>query len=178
MERVISRLAVVLLALVAIVGCGKGSQTNRLARGATKGLIVPQQSIDKLKLGMTPAAVRQVFGKPDAVQQASESETGKPIDDWLYRRRGLTAEFRQVTNGRFSLAGVFTTSPQERSASGAGVGRTERQLKAALTGLDCGPGDPGERWCTVGGNTPDARQTVFFLRSGRVTEVRVLITYS
>jgi hypothetical protein len=141
------------------------------------GLIVPQRSIDRLALGMTPAAVRRIYGKPDAVKQLSESETGKPINDWLYRKRGLTAEFRQVNGSRLSLAGVFTTSARHRTRSGGGVGSTERQLTGGLDGVHCGPTDPGQRWCTLGGGAIGSPQTVFVLRRGRVTEVRVILTF-
>jgi hypothetical protein len=138
---------------------------------------VPQRSIDRLALGLTPAQVRRVFGAPVRVKRLSESESGKPIVDWLYPERGMTAEFRRVKDGRMTLAGIFTTSADQRTASGDGVGSSEAQLARGLDGVDCGPGDPGQRWCTLGGESLGSPQTVFVLRGREVTEVRVLITY-
>ena len=57
---------------------------------------------------MTPAEVRRLFGTPDRIQRLGESETGKPISDWTYRRHGLVAEFRLVKGSRLSLG----NSPQ------------------------------------------------------------------
>lgn len=141
------------------------------------GLIVPQRSIDRLALGMTPARVRELFGEPDSVEDFSESESGAPILDWRYHKRGITAEFRDVKGSRSTLAGIFTTSAHQRTASDRGVGSTEAELSHDLDGLDCGAADPGQRWCTLGGDSVGSAQTVFVIRRGAVTEVRVLITF-
>lgn len=71
------------------------------------GLIVPQRSIDRVSLGMTRSKVRHVYGAPTAVRSLAESETGKPIVQWTYRRQQLIVRFR----GPHLVAGqVLTTS--------------------------------------------------------------------
>jgi hypothetical protein len=163
-------------AALAAASCGGGTRDARTP-APLAGRIVVQASIDRLALGMSPTEVRRIYGEPEAVKHYSESETGKPIDDWVYRRRSLVAEFREVRDGRLSLAGITTFSRRQRTESGIGVGSTEAELTREIDGADCGETDPGERWCTVGGGGRDAAQTVFVLRRGKVTEVRVLITF-
>jgi hypothetical protein len=172
-------LVALLVGVVAATGgCGDdGSTAATVTTPAQSGLIVPQRSIDRLVLGMTPRRVRQLYGKPDSVQRSAESETGNPISTWRYTGRRIDAMFRNVNTSRFSLAGVFTTSARQRSASGAQVGISERQLTRRLDGLDCGPTDPGQRWCTLGSGRIGQRQTLFVVRKDRVTEVRIFIAF-
>jgi hypothetical protein len=138
---------------------------------------VPQHSIDRLYLGMASSQVRRLLGRPDRVEHSSESETGKPISDWVYRKSGLTAEFRRVKDGRVSLAGISTTSRGERTASGLGIDSTERELRRDLGAVQCISTDLGQRWCSIGKGALGSPETLFVLRRGRVTEVRVLITF-
>ena len=142
-----------------------------------RGLIVPQQSIDTLVLGMSGDEVRRLYGRPDEVKRLAESEAGTPIHDWLYRDKGMTAEFRQTGAAKFELKGLFTTSAAQRTEDGAGVGSSEEEVTRAVDDLDCGPGDPGERWCTLDGDVIGTPQTIFVMRTGKVVEVRVLETF-
>ena len=162
----------------AVGGCGDdGSTPATVTTPARSGVIVPQHSIDRLVLGMTPRRVRELYGRPDSVERSGESETGKPISTWRYTGRRLDAMFRHVDGHQFSLAGLFTTSPRQRTASGVRVGISERQLTRRLEGLDCGPTDPGQRWCTLGSGQDGKRQTLFVVRKDRVTEVRILLAF-
>lgn len=143
------------LALAVSLGGCEGSGSVSVARTAPRArLIVPQRSIDRLALGMTPARVRELYGEPDRVEDFSESESGSPILAWRYHKRGITAEFRDVKGTDSTLAGIFTTSAHQRTASEVGVGSTEAELSHNLDGLDCGPADPGQRWCRSLTSTP------------------------
>lgn len=167
-------LQIAALAALALSGCTDNSSPGP-SQQPQPGLIVPQRSIDRLALGMTPIEVRRLFGRPDSTDRASESETGKPIYIWTYREQGLRAAFR-ARSGRVSLDDIETTMSAHRTASGAGVASTEAELEASIDGLHCAPTNPGERWCTLGPATNGSPQTVFVIRRGKVTAVRVLIT--
>jgi hypothetical protein len=160
----------VMLALVALVaGCGGGGHDE-----PRTGLIVPHHSIDRLELGMTEGQVQRLFGEPDSRVPLSESESGKPIVDWRYDKRGLKAEFREVKGDRLTLAGIFTTSPRERTKSGVGVGTSEDVLRKKLSGLDC---NPEPNWCTLGNGGIDSTQTIFAIKNGRVREAWVITAF-
>lgn len=164
--------------ITTVAACGEDeSTTSESATPPRERLIVPQHSVDRLVLGMTPTQVHRAYGKPDVAMRSSESETGKPISEWRYKKRQITAQFRHVNADHFSLAGVATNSASQRTATGAGVGDSERALTRKLRGLDCGPADPGQRWCTLGRGTVGTRQTLFVVRKDVVTEVRTFIAF-
>jgi len=142
-----------------------------------RGLIVPQRSIDTLALGMSAEDVRRLYGRPDTVKRFSASETGTPIEDWLYRHKGMTVELHRMGAGRFELKALFTTSAAQRTEAGAGVGSSLEEVTRAVDDIDCGREDPGERWCTLGGDAIGDPQTVFMLRRGKVFKVVVIETF-
>ena len=142
------------------------------------GLIVPQKSIDVLALQMSPQTVKARLGRPQRVERSSESETGRPIYDWIYTRRKLVATFRRIKGKRLALAGISTTNTRQRTRHGGRVGLTAGTLRARVPGLDCRSNGGSERWCTLGASLPLGHpQTAFVLRKGRVREVSILITW-
>jgi hypothetical protein len=162
----------VAVAAAGLAGCsGDDSTAIRPAAAESQGIVV-QRSIAGLRLGMSAKAARAVLGEPDAVRRQSESETGRRILHWVYRQRKVAADFRRGRAG-LRLVSVSTRSPRYRTASGLGAGSSESEVKHRLGGADCGPADPGTRWCTVDGSGPGDTQTIFRLRRGRVFEVTV-----
>jgi hypothetical protein len=134
---------------------------------SANGSLVPQGSIRGVKVGMTLTQVRERLGNP-----TSNRATRHPI-------LGLTRTLRygQLTvslDGRASTApvtAVVTESRADRTASGLGVGSTERQLRAGLKGLKCET-DLGYRTCVLGVLRPGRLVTDFSLStSGRVKRV-------
>ena len=134
---------------------------------SANGSLVPQGSIRGVKVGMTLTQVRERLGNP-----TSNRATRHPI-------LGLTRTLRygQLTvslDGRASTApvtAVVTESRADRTASGLGVGSTERQLRSGLKGLKCET-ELGYRTCVLGVLRPGRLVTDFSLStSGRVKRV-------
>lgn len=134
---------------------------------AANGSLVPQGSIRGVKVGMTLTQVRERLGNP-----TSNRATRHPI-------LGLTRTLRygQLTvslDGRANTApvtAVVTGSRADRTASGLGVGSTERQLRSGLRGLKCET-SLGYRTCVLGVLRPGRLVTDFSLStSGRVKRV-------
>src|SRR5262249_51536725 len=71
-----------------------------------------------------------------------------------------------------AVTDVQTTRTSEKTASGAGVGSTEAQLKAKVKGLTCKT-ESGYRHCYLGKFLPGRRVTDFSMGNGRVTRVDV-----
>jgi hypothetical protein len=105
-----------------------------------------------------------------------ESAAPKPLDEWLYRRPDLTAEFRLIDGRRFTLAAISTTGAGERTANGVGVGSSEAVLRQRLPTARCVAHD-SVRTCTTGGENLGDRQTDYTIRRGRVTEVNITIVF-
>ena len=134
---------------------------------SANGSLVPQGSIRGVKVGMTLTQVRERLGNP-----TSNRATRHPI-------LGLTRTLRygQLTvsfDGRANTApvtAVVTESRADRTASGLGVGSTERQLRSGLKGLKCET-ELGYRTCVLGVLRPGRLVTDFSLStSGRVKRV-------
>lgn len=134
---------------------------------SANGSLVTQGSIRGVKVGMTLTQVRERLGNP-----TSNRATRHPI-------LGLTRTLRYgqltvVFDGRASTApvtAVVTESRADRTASGLGVGSTERQLRSGLKGLKCKT-ELGYRTCVLGVLRPGRLVTDFSLStSGRVKRV-------
>jgi hypothetical protein len=159
-----------------LAACGSGSDGGDGEPAQTPGrkLIVPGSGIDGISVRMSESEVRVRLGKPVRVKRMSEGHTGVPISKWIYPARGLEVSLRGETP-RGQVSEVATRSRMHRTREGVGVGTTERQLETALDDADCGTGDTGNRWCTIGDVDDDGVQTVFEVRDGQVTEAWVII---
>ncbi|TML60224.1 MAG: hypothetical protein E6G22_11435 [Actinobacteria bacterium] len=126
--------------------------------------IVPQRGIAGVRLEMTRAQVRAVLGMPATVVHGS-NDFGSFT---AYRYRGLRVTFQ----GNRTVTAIFTTRAGERTAAGVGVGSTEGQVRAKVTGVRCRT-ESGFRHCFVGRFLPGKRVTDFRIKRGHVTSVQV-----
>ena len=123
-------------------------------------VLVVQQGMAGIRLGMTQAKVRAKLGKPVSVMRGS-NEFGRYTE---LRYRGLRVTFQ----GNASVTAISTTSRRERTARGIGVGSPVTAVRARVAGVRCTRGH-----CLVGKLLPGRRATDFFLRKGRVSAITV-----
>ena len=134
------------------------------AAAPAQAVIVPQRSIAGVSIGATQAQVRAVLGTPLQVRRG-RNEFG-PYVDLGYRRLRVTFQgARRVTS-------VSTTRTAERTASGVGVGSTERVLLQRIRVVSCAT-NFGFRRCTVGDELPGRKVTAFHMKNGRVSRVTI-----
>ena len=129
--------------------------------------IVVQSSIRGVALGMTPAEVRTALGAPVASGVSPNPIIGK-VRIWRYA--GLRIMFDSARAGRTVLA-ITSTSRDDRTVSGAGVGSREADVRRLVPGARC-MARYGYRSCTVGGGKAGQIVTDFSISgAGRVTRV-------
>ena len=153
---------------------GSSESRRRRARAAVvaaaAALILPSpadavirlnQGMAGVRIGMTPAEVRERLGAP-----SSRTRHGR-ITNLIYRRPGVVVSFlaRRVVV-------LSTAGRRERTRRGVGVGSTERAVRRLVPGARCESAE-GVRTCSVGGLDVGDRNTVFVLRGGRVRSVTV-----
>ncbi len=131
------------------------------AAGAT---IVPQKGIAGVSLGMSKGKVTAVLGTPKSVKHGT-NDFGK------YTKFGYTG-LEIIFQGNASATSIATTRRSEKTASGVGVGSTEVQVKAKVTGVKCKT-EAGFRHCFVGKFVAGKRVTDFTIKRGHVTRVSV-----
>jgi outer membrane protein assembly factor BamE (lipoprotein component of BamABCDE complex) len=126
--------------------------------------IVPQQGIAGVRLGMSQAKVRAVLGRP-ASRKHGTNDFGAYT---TFRYAGLAITFQ----GNAAVTSMSTTRRSEKTASGVGVGSTEAQVRARVSGVTCKT-EFGSRHCYLGAFLVGHRVTDFFIKRGRVTRVNV-----
>jgi len=131
-----------------------------------QAVIQVQRGISGVTLKMTPVQVRAALGTPAKVKHGSNPFG--PFTQYRYRG-GITVTFQ----GNATVTAVAVTGRTDRTASGVGVGSTEKAVKRGVHGVKCEPGNhPGAvHSCHVGSFKPGHRVTDFLLRGGRVTRV-------
>ena len=128
---------------------------------------MPQQSLRGLKIGMVPSQVRAVAGQPTSNKIVSHSLLGKT----RRMRFGKVEVTFRGTSAAAPVVNLTTTSRNERTTGGIGVGSSEKQLAAKLVGERCVT-ELGYRHCYLGKWNPGFVVTDFSIsKSGRVTQV-------
>lgn len=126
-------------------------------------MLVPQQSIRSIELGITRPAIVARLGRPSAVQRGT-NDFG-PYTELRYRGLRITLTGGAVTQ-------VETTSASDRTPDGAGVGSSEAFLRSHVQGLRCAT-EAAVRHCHLGAYRAGRVVTDFFLRSGAVWRIVV-----
>jgi hypothetical protein len=161
------RVLVVLVVSVVLSGCGGDGDGGGGHSREQAGTIEPRKSIAGIRLGMAEAEVRALLGEPDAVKP-SELHGGWTL--WVYRDRQLRVTFAG------GVWDIRTTNAGDRTASGVGVGSTEREVRRAMPDVSCGPyGGPRRYrdWRTCVDRRSRGPFTQFTLVRERVTLVTV-----
>lgn len=158
-----SRSAAFPLALLAAAALACAAAADTTLRAP----IVVQASIRGVALGMTPAEVRSALGTPAGSGVSPNPIVGK-VRVWRYP--GLRIVFDSTRAGRTVLS-VTTTSRDDRTVAGVGVGSPEADVARSVRGVRCAT-RYGYRSCMVGGGRPGQIATDFSISgAGRVTRV-------
>lgn len=129
--------------------------------------LVPQQSLRGLKIGMVASQVRAVAGTPSINKIVSHPLLGKT----RRMRFGKVEVTFRGTSATAPVINLTTTSRNERTSGGIGVGSSERALAAKLTGERCVT-ELGYRHCYLGKWSAGYVVTDFSIsKAGRVTQV-------
>jgi hypothetical protein len=129
--------------------------------------LVPQQSLRGLKIGMLANQVRAVAGNPTSNKITSHPIMGKTR---VMKFGRVEVTFRGIGKAA-TVVNLSTTSRNERTSGGIGVGSSERALAAKLAGERCLT-ELGYRHCYLGKWKPGSVVTDFSIsKSGRVTRI-------
>ena len=123
--------------------------------------LVPQRGMAGISLGMAPAKVRAVLGRPLAVTHR-KNEFG-PYTEYRY-----PFLLRVGFQGNGGVTSIETRGHRERTAGGIGVGSTREEVRRRIRGVRC-----EDAHCYLGSFLAGRRVTGFFLRDGRVTRIVV-----
>jgi hypothetical protein len=144
-------------------GCATVAAAAVIATPAS-AVIVPQRSIAGVRLSMKPQQVRLKLGQPDKTRHPRSDIFGR-YTSWYYGRTRVDM-FRGG-----NVFNVTTTSPSQKTSSGAGVGSTEADVRAGVRHVRCRT-EFGHRHCSVGMFSPGRTVTDFQLSpAGVVTRV-------
>jgi hypothetical protein len=132
-------------------------------------VIVPQQGMAGIRLGMTQAQVRAAAGAPASNTSRDDDIVGPTR---VYRYPTFTAQF----DGKGTAARVFsvyTKTGAERTKRGIGVGSRRADVAAKVPGVTC-KRESGLHHCIIGKLLPGRTITDFLLNGkGRVKSVVV-----
>jgi hypothetical protein len=111
------RAAVALAAVALVPGCGREDEPTRSAApDGPRGRLTPD-AIGPVHVGMTPAEVERLFGRPDRRRPVNLGLGPAPEVDWVWTRGG--AETRLLFDTRRDrLAAYCTDDPRFATADG------------------------------------------------------------
>jgi hypothetical protein len=136
---------------------------------AAGAVIVPQEGLKGLTLGMTVDDVRGVLGKPDRFRTV-RSENAGPLREWRY---GLTRVTFDGTAPDAKVLSLDTRSRAERTAAGVGVGSRKATIKRKVPKVRCLVEFSYDH-CFIGAFRAGEIVTDFAIgRTGKVTRVTV-----
>lgn len=141
------------LGLLALVACASAS-----------AVIIPQQSIGGVKIGMSETKVKAKLGEPLRVRSGS--------NDFGYWRTLVYKNVSVSFQTGSKATSVRTTSKSERTARGVGVGSTLAEVRAGLSGETC-KREFGIHHCWLGNWDAGRVITEFRLEKNRVSAVRI-----
>jgi hypothetical protein len=128
-------------------------------------MIVPQQSLAGVHLLMSRAGVEHVLGAPKSLKSIPDEIQG------TVRRMdyGKTKVYLSATEDG-TVFSITTTDRRQKTASGVGVGSSERAIKRGVKAVTCA-GPQRLRHCTVGRLLAGQRVTSFVLTKDRVRRI-------
>ncbi len=134
--------------------------------------IVIQKGMAGVSLGMTRAQIVARLGRPSRTR-TGRNDLGRYVQ-LVYFGAGVEITFQ--SGGKATA--IATALGYERTASGVGVGSTEKQVRAKVPGLHCQTPPESARHCFIGNFRPGTRVTDFvFRRGGIVTRVTVGVVF-
>jgi len=160
------RTALVVVLATVIGSCGGGEPAKSPAPIGGRSIAI-DTGLAGVSLGMPASAVRRQLGVPDAMQAVGVGENGDSASVWTYRREHVTVQIASP-----GVTRVETSSRQIRTREGLGVGSTQGEVARGLE-LSCAPSGV-QVWCTTGGSGFGDPQTIFVIRHGRVSLVRIV----
>ena len=129
--------------------------------------LIPQQSLRGLKIGMVASQVRSIAGSPSSNKIVRHPLLGKTRQ----MRFGKVEVTFRGTSATAPVVNLTTTSRNERTSGGIGVGSSERALASKLTGERCIT-ELGYRHCYLGKWNAGFVVTDFSIsKAGRVTRI-------
>lgn len=128
-------------------------------------MIVAQQEIAGVHLLMSAAGVRKALGAPKSTKVVKDQIQGTiRVMDY-----GKTKVYLSATEDG-TVFNVTTTDRRQKTASGVGVGSSERAVKRGVKSIRCS-GPRTLRSCVVGQLRPGKRVTSFVLTKDRVRRI-------
>ncbi len=143
----------------ATIACVLGSVST------ARAVIQVQRGISGITLNMSPARVKAALGTPAKVKHGNN--IFGPFTQYLYVG-GITV----TCQGNVHVTAISITGGTDRTATGVGIGSTEKAVEEGVSGVKCQT-IAGTRFCHVGALRPGKRVTDFWVHNGRVRRVSV-----
>lgn len=149
----------VVAALAAASACALASATPAGA------VIQVQRGISGITLGMSQARVKEGLGASTKIKKGNNAFG--PFTEFRYAG-GIIVSFQ----GNAKVTNVAITGHTDRTASGIGVGSTEKAVKSSIKGVKCETSS-GITVCHLGKLQAGKTVTSFHIRNGHVFRVSI-----
>ena len=121
-------------------------------------LIVPQDNIAGVKIGMSQEKVLDVLGDP---AQTITDRDG--ITTYTYRKKGIKVLFRPGSTVNRAVSINVYQHRRQLTARGVGLADTRRTVRKKVPGVKCHRYDPSYAICLVGSGKTGRISTTFWL---------------